>query len=1121
MRTQHEPNNRRWLGLLTTVAIVALLGVPGLGVCEEVTSADQLLQQSGFQGGLIVYAGDDAGTFTTLCDAGTGSNLVLGLNSDPAKVAAARRFLRERGTYGPVSVDLWDGSRLPLIENLVNLLIVDTPGEVTEAELLRVLAPNGTAWIGNSGGGYRKLTKPRTAALDDWTHYLHDATNNAVGHDTQVGPPRRMQWVGSPRWSRHHEHMSSMNALVSSGGRVFYVFDEASPLSNQFAPQWKLIARDAMNGVILWKRSIATWHNHRWPLKSGPAQLPRRLASVDDTVFVTMSYQGPVEAIDAATGKTNRVFESTRGTEELLVSDGVLFAMVNREPVDYADYTYDTSNAVCWVEKGNVAERYPWNGKPRDIQAIDAATGKPLWEARSPVLPMSMAVGTAKLYFHDGEKIIALDRASGKKCWESPPAGRKKLFPTAFGATLLVYNDVVIYTGGNGRMSAYSTETGERLWEDRQPPTGHNSPLDILATGGLIWNGAIAGGRHDGIFRGRDPHTGEVVKEFPPDVETYWFHHRCYRAKATDQYLIASRTGVEFIDFEKEHWDINHWVRGACVYGVMPCNGLLYAPQHPCICYAESKLNGFCALAPASTTRPAVSEIDERERLVKGPAYDTPLLDAPASDAPASDAPASDAPASDAWPTYRHDPARSGAASTSMKAELAEAWTTDLGNGRLSSVTVAGGRLYVASIDEHTVHAIDSETGRSAWTFTAGGRVDSPPTFHRGRLFFGSADGHVYCLRATDGRLIWRYRAAPLDLRITSFEQIESVWPVHGAVLVHQGAVYCTAGRSMFLDGGIHLVRLDPETGRKLSETVLDETDPTSGEGIQAKTRNLNMPVALPDVLSCDGKYVYMRSQKFDLDGTRPVIPTPDDSPILHPSNQLGDDVHLFCPTGMLDDSWFHRGYWMYGRTFSAGCNYWFRAGRFVPAGRLLVFDDETVYGFGRKPSLFVWTPVLEYHLFAAEKHPKADRIEHVVEADGRMGKDKWAIMDRFITTAAPKEDISAVGLKWSGEDPGLLVRAMVLADGKLFVAGPPDVVDEEVVFKNPYAPKTQEKLARQAAALDGSEGAALRAIDARTGENLSTLRLSSPPVWDGMAVAKERLYVATTDGKVICFRGE
>jgi hypothetical protein len=33
-----------------------------------------------------------------------------------------------------------------------------------------------------------------------------------------------------------------------------------------------------------------------------------------------------------------------------------------------------------------------------------------------------------------------------------------------------------------------------------------------------------------------------------------------------------------------------------------------------------------------------------------------------------------------------------------------------------------------------------------------------------------------------------------------------------------------------------------------------------------------------------------------------------------------------------------------------------------------------------------------------------------------------------------------------------------------------------------------------------------------------SELKLKSPPVWDGMAVAQGRLFVSTVDGKVLCF---
>jgi len=90
-----------------------------------------------------------------------------------------------------------------------------------------------------------------------------------------------------------------------------------------------------------------------------------------------------------------------------------------------------------------------------------------------------------------------------------------------------------------------------------------------------------------------------------------------------------------------------------------------------------------------------------------------------------------------------------------------------------------------------------------------------------------AADGHVDWPRANDGRLIRRYRAAPADLRMGAFGQIESVWPVHGSVLIRQDEhrreeLWCVASRSMFLDHGLRLLRLNPSTGAKLAEQKLD-----------------------------------------------------------------------------------------------------------------------------------------------------------------------------------------------------------------------------------------------------------------------------------------------------------
>jgi len=301
------------------------------------------------------------------------------------------------------------------------------------------------------------------------------------------------------------------------------------------------------------------------------------------------------------------------------------------------------------------------------------------------------------------------------------------------------------------------------------------------------------------------------------DDGTHMPHHRCHRAKATHKYIVASRTGIEYVDLKAEHWDRNDWVRGACLYGVVPANGLTYAPPHSCACYIIAKLNGLTALA-ARRGAESLSVEAPHSRLVMGRAPESPIPQSQVRNWQLGD-----------WPTYRGDTARSGYNAAAVPAALRRAWKATIG-GRLSSPVIVGGKLYVAAVDDHTVHALDAASGEAVWTFTAGGRVDSPPTFRLGRVLFGSADGHIYCLRAADGALVWRFRAAPRDLRLTAWEQVESVWPVHGSVLVIDGVVHAVAGRSMFLDGGLRYVRLEAATGELLSENVMGRHNPDTGK---------------------------------------------------------------------------------------------------------------------------------------------------------------------------------------------------------------------------------------------------------------------------------------------------
>jgi hypothetical protein len=307
------------------------------------------------------------------------------------------------------------------------------------------------------------------------------------------------------------------------------------------------------------------------------------------------------------------------------------------------------------------------------------------------------------------------------------------------------------------------------------------------------------------------------------------------------------------------------------------------------------------------------------------------------------------------------------------------------------------------------------------------------------------------------------------------------------------------AGRSMFVDGGLRLWRLNPRTGEVLSETILDGHDPSADQDVQSYISWLNMPAALPDILSCDGKYVYMRSQPFHLDGTRLPLEAmpmgPDADQGAPPATQRTDIAHLFSPTGFLDDAWWHRSYWMFGSRFVSGWCGYFRAGKAAPAGKILVFDDSKLYGFGRKPKYYRWTTPIEHHLFAADKLPPPE---------SRSAENK------------PGESGFLVKHHWTKDLP-LLPRALLLADGTLFMAGPEDMIDEEQALKQISVPAVQEQLLEQAAAFDGQRGALLWAVSAADSRKLGELRLDSPPVFDGMAAASGRLYLATQAGTVLC----
>jgi len=267
-----------------------------------------IVKSAGVKGGIVVHlgCGDGRSTASLRVD---DRYVVQGLDADEARVREARRRILDLGLYGKVTVRKFDGRQLPYVDNLINLIVSEGPTKVPASEIMRCLAPLGVAVIGG-----RKTVKPWPENIDEWTHYLHGADNNAVAADSVVDLPRSLQWTSYPRWGRSHEELASMSSTVTSKGRVFFIVDEAPLVSIRFLGNWKLVARDAFNGTLLWKRDIPQWNDHLRHFRSGPVHLQTRLVAVSERVYTTLGLAAPVVALDAATGKTLTTFKGSEHT---------------------------------------------------------------------------------------------------------------------------------------------------------------------------------------------------------------------------------------------------------------------------------------------------------------------------------------------------------------------------------------------------------------------------------------------------------------------------------------------------------------------------------------------------------------------------------------------------------------------------------------------------------------------------------------------------------------------------------------------------------------------------------------------------------------------------------------
>jgi outer membrane protein assembly factor BamB len=1051
------------------------------------TDAERILELSGIQGGVVVHCDCGDGRLTAALSRSP-AFVVQGLSRNPGQVEQIRQWLGTQKLPGDVTVVCWQENVLPYADNVVNLLVVEGPALPPMEEIMRVLTPLGVACV-REGNGWRKTVKPWPESIDEWTHWLHGADGNPVAHDTVVGPPRRVQWISSPEWPKSHDATPSLTGMVTAQGRLFYIAD-TGPMGicdeKHQLEWWHLCARDAFNGVLLWELPVEDWGTRAWspgilewskrqsshsgggPWMGNPRVIHKRLVAHGQHVYVTLGFRAPVSQLDAATGAVLHTYDGTVGADEIVFDGGVLFLAVNRG-------NRQTGSAV--------------GASDRSIMAVDPESGRRLWEAKGLhgvvdgkvratteiITRLNVTVGGGKVFALDHDAIVALDSATGRERWRvADPSPAPKKTGTEPGKKLpawqatdwvsdLLCGDGVLYRyrelpgGGSApriEVQALSAEDGSQLWQKTGRAGGFRSMVSIYLARGLLWLMSDPGEtpRDKGacLLLGLDPRTGKVVKTHDiRNIMTSEHHHRCYRNKATENYIIYSRNGLEFADLQSGGINNNRWVRGECGFGIMPANGLIFVPPQPCICFTNVRASGFVAYAPSGPQQP--NQEGERrdldgQRLQRGPAYET-RIDAP--ELTQAD-----------WAMYRHDALRSGATPQGFAGALgaAPAWISDL-KEPITGPTTGGGKVFVAASKSRRVVALDSKTGSISWAVPVDHCIDTPPTLSKGKVYFGTRGGLVYCLRASDGALVWRFDANPWARSIVVRGRLESAWPVHGSVLVRDGLVYVAAGRSTYLDGGLRLYALDAETGLVRMQVRRD----TSEEGVREAGAELTG--ADNDLLVHDGKNLYLKSLRLDprtLDVESLRWPyTPFIKERVWEAKFPGPPL-LVLGGGFLDDSLYDRSGYVLDQRQSA---------------RKLVFRDDVMIGLRWGPS------------------QKGNLMGH--EGIFEVGHDHYTI---FATTrgVAQKD-------RWARDVP-IRVEAMVLAGDAVYAAGPPMAADDS---------STPAFALRS---LNGQEGGLLVRLRVSDGKSADgdVCRLSAPPVWDGIAVGRDGLFVATKDGKIL-----
>ncbi len=834
-----------------------------LAIIVETASADTRTGDRDLAHHLITKAGTSRGLCLLLgCEDGAlalelvrGSRFFLYVQ-DPqtASVAAAQKALDIDGLYGTrVLVEQKPLDSLPFADNTVDLVLA--PFGAREAkqgtgvpyklddlslkQILRVLRPGGKAIIGtvrsaekqltkkrlsqwilnqlpekrsfkfgqDAFGAWGQITKPLPKGTDSWSHWEHGPDNNPVSSDTVIKAPYRTQWLGGPLYT------AMPGITTAAGGRIFTALGHIAHHKRE--EQWlnTLLARNGYNGTFLWSRKLPDGY------------LVHRSAFIATEDFFYMIENDGCLRLDPETGREiDRISipEIEGEWKYIALRDGVLYALAGTVR-DSSETTVVRSKHSHWswgeLSPGYYQTKVPW-GFGTTIAAYDIKRKKVLWRHTEDkqVDSRALVIGGGKIFFYcPGEYTGCIDASTGKVKWRNNDSkvirlieepGRGLQSTPGFRTTCYcLYTPEVILYQAQTRMNvvAVSSKDGKFLWTRKKTT---NNPNMLYADGKLI-----VGIGPGGSTLMLEPLTGETVKDLG------FTKRSCARLTATpDSFFCRGMPeGLTRYDRNTKKVLFNGAMRPACNDGVIAANGLLYIG--PWLCDCNLSLMGTLGLCSAGDFKVEVEDsVSQRRKVCEEGKPVAPFPDITRED----------------WPTYRGDNSRSSCSAATVPADPKSLWTCRPPASFRPSAPTSAGELVFLCGDDGKVRAIDGKTGSLKWSFATAGPVKQPPTMWKGRAYVGSGDGVAYCLEAATGRLLWRFRVAPVERRIMAYDRLCSTWPIASGVLVQDGVAYAAAGIIDY--DGTYVYALNAESGKPVwGNTTSGHLDKVLRKGVSAQ----------------------------------------------------------------------------------------------------------------------------------------------------------------------------------------------------------------------------------------------------------------------------------------------